>query len=64
MDGKIKSHNPATGTGMITPQKPGRDVLFLDAVVEGSGELYVGRPVEYELYEGRDEPEAKRVVLR
>ena len=63
LKGQIKSYNVGTGTGVITPEIHGRDVLFLSAVVEGSGNLNIGRHVKYELYDDNDEPEAKRVVL-
>ena len=64
LHGHIKSFSAGSGSGVITPQGPGRDVFFLENVVEGSGQITVGRSVEYELYENGPEPEAKRVLLR
>ena len=63
LKGHIKSFNAGSGTGVITPDIPDRDVFFLQSAVEGSGTPDVGRPVKYKLFEGGGEPEAKRVVL-
>ena len=63
LKGRIKSYNATSGTGVITPEDQGPDVFFLDTVVEGSGTPDRERQVEYELYSGGGEPEAKRVIL-
>lgn len=60
LKGFVKSY--AAGMGLIEPESGGRNVSFVDAVVEGS--IQTGQQVSYELYPGGGEPEASRVVPR
>jgi len=60
--GTVSKYNNKFGVGFITPDEPGRSVLFTDRVVVGGTILNPGTRVEYELYtRAEHKPEAKIV---
>lgn len=60
--GTVSNYIVEFGVGFITPDEPGRKVLFTDRVVVGGTILNPGTRVEYEIFKRTEhKPEAKRV---